>query len=707
MMHNSDAPGHSLPLHKLRQITIILVVLISLYLIFDAIRSSALFFENPRYYALKAKNGNYVRCNLKKGGFLFADSYQIGSWEQFSHRGSGNEYAPLLSREGKRIIANDHNSVRGIQSGPSNSDRWKIVVKEDSVLVGDKNGRYWNITGDSRVVTGSRNQADAFICIEMKKVIPIMDYSLILIGFFLLGTAIVLFQTPVRPVIALMLLMAASFVLTFYGIRLFNFLMIWDEQYHALIAKNLISHPFTPMFYPDPILPYDYKNWIGNHIWVHKPPLFLWQMALSIWVFGAKAWAVRVPDLVMTVLLVPVIYRMGRIIVDNRTGFWAAVFFTVSHFLFELSTGSIFTDHNDFAFIFYITLSIWSWLEYEFSTGKNGQLRFVLLTGLFAGAAILVKWLPGLLVYSGWGLAIITSATARKKIKSYVHLLLGLLITVIVSLPWQIYILTRFPQESKFEFQFFTNHFSQPLDGHNGDGLGWHYYLSNFSDIFSVSLLTWLLLSVIFLLIINRRPIGYGLLGMVVIVFTFYSIAATKMPAFPVITISVILLVYATLFSLSERIIPLFVPGRFLQILLMTCIVLNVAVCQYRLNDKYSNYYTERGNRESCISQRAMFAGLYREFSSIVPMKQQPSYVILNCPWEEIPHLMFFTDVRAAYDKIDDNKLNFLKSRKDLKIGYIVISDQPIPENILRDDSILKIRFSKPISLNDLGKCLH
>ena len=185
-MHNSDAPSHSQPRYNLRQITTILVVLISLCLIFDAIRSSKLFFENPRYYTLKAKNGNYVRCNLKKGGFLFADSYQIGSWEQFSHRGSENEYTPLLSREGKRIIVNDHNSVRGIQSGPSNSDRWKIVVKGDSVLVGDKNGRYWNITGDSRVVTGSRNRADAFICIEMKKVIPILDYFLILIGFFLL-----------------------------------------------------------------------------------------------------------------------------------------------------------------------------------------------------------------------------------------------------------------------------------------------------------------------------------------------------------------------------------------------------------------------------------------------------------------------------------------------------------------------------------------
>jgi hypothetical protein len=68
---------------------------------------------------------------------------------------------------------------------------------------------------------------------------------------------------------------------------------------------------------------------------------------------------------------------------------------------------------------------------------------------------------------------------------------------------------------------------------------------------------------------------------------------------------------------------------------------------------------------------------------------------------------MFYTTIKAAYYKIDDNQLNFLKSRKDLKIGYIVFSDQPIPENIRTDDSILKIRFSKSISVNDLGKCLQ
>ncbi len=71
-----------------------------------------------------------------------------------------------------------------------------------------------------------------------------------------------------------------------------NYLLPWDERYHALVAKNLIEHPLLPALYENPILPYDYKQWAGNHIWVHKQPVTLWGMALSIKLFGTNVIAV-------------------------------------------------------------------------------------------------------------------------------------------------------------------------------------------------------------------------------------------------------------------------------------------------------------------------------------------------------------------------------------------------------------------------------
>jgi 4-amino-4-deoxy-L-arabinose transferase len=684
-----------------------LIVIVSFFLLKDLGENNSLFFKNPGFLSFKAKNGNYICCDLLKDEVLVADRYQVGPWEQFSMKKQAGEYFTFITSKGKRVGTDDQNNLRGISGGPSDRSSWKIEKNGDSILIRDKNGRYWNLTGDSRVVTGPREKADSFIRMDFNKEIPFQDYILVIMGFVFLGFAIVLFQTRLKPWIALLSLMVAAFFLTLYCIRIFDFLMMWDEQYHALVARNMISHPFKPMLYSDPVLPYDYTNWIGNHIWLHKQPLFLWQMAFSIWMFGAKAWAVRFPDLVMTVLLIPAIYRMGLIVADNRTGFWAALFVTVSHFLFRLISGATFTDHNDVAFLFYITMSLWSWLEYDYRTGKSGQMKFVILTGLLAGAAVLVKWLPGLLVYSGWGLSLILSKKSRKEMKCYLHILLSFLITIIVALPWQIYILLKFPLESRYEFRLTSSHFLTPIEGHGGNGLGWYYYIENFRQSFSVSPLTWMILAVIFVLIAKRKRLAVSLLFMVAIVFVFYSAAATKMPAFTFITLSIILLVYASLFTVTERFLAIFVSSRVMQILLMTAIMMNIVALHYQLNEKYSGFYTEKGNTEHCISQREKFAGLYRELGTIIPESQQSNFIIINCPWEEIPHLMFYTTIKAAYDKVDDNQLNILKSRKDLKIGYIVFSDKPIPENILKDDSILKIRFSKGISVNDLGKCLH
>ena len=620
----------------------IAIILFFLFLI-NLIEKNSLFFRNPDFFSFKARNGNFISCDLDRGGILVADRQQAGIWEQFLPKLKADGDYLLASSDEKWIGTDDQNYLKGVSGGNIYNASWKIEKNGDSVLIRNKSGRYWHLAEDSRIVATPREMASSFIRLEPNRVIPFQDYVLVIIGIVFLVIAIVFFQTRYPPYIALVILMTAAFFLTLYCIRIFDFLMVWDEQYHALVARNMISHPFKPMLYADPVLPYDYKNWIGNHIWLHKQPLFLWQMAFSIWVFGIKAWAVRFPDLIMTVLLVPVIYRMGLIVNDNRTGSWAAFFFTVSHFLFRLITGSTFTDHNDVAFLFYIALSIWSWLEYEHRKGKRGQLKFIILTGLFTGTAVLVKWLPGLLVYSGWGLSIILSRKSRKEMRYYIHFLLSFLITIIVALPWQIYTLLKFPLESRYEFNVTSSHFLNPIEGHSGDGLGWYYYIKNFNETFSISPFIWIVLAFIFVLIAKRKKLAVILLFMVAIVFLFYSAAATKMPAFTFIILPIILLVYASFFTLAEWFLCIFIPSRFLQILLMTIIVINTAAIHYRLDEKYCDFYPEKGNIQHCISQRGKYAGLYREFGSIIPESKQSNFVILNCPWQEIPQLMFYT----------------------------------------------------------------
>src|SRR5687767_15833441 len=101
-----------------------------------------------------------------------------------------------------------------------------------------------------------------------------------------------------RPRMAALLLVALALLLRGYAAA-DPHLHEWDERYHAVVAKNLLRHPLRPTLYDDPVRPYDNRDWLASHLWLHKPPLALWTMAGSVGVFGANEAAVRLPSIVL------------------------------------------------------------------------------------------------------------------------------------------------------------------------------------------------------------------------------------------------------------------------------------------------------------------------------------------------------------------------------------------------------------------------
>ncbi|TXI87502.1 MAG: hypothetical protein E6Q37_02070, partial [Crocinitomicaceae bacterium] len=125
----------------------------------------------------------------------------------------------------------------------------------------------------------------------------------------------------------------------------------WDEQFHALVGKNLAENPLFPKLYPSNPLGLKSSIWADSVIWLHKQPLFMWQMALSIKLFGNTVFAVRFPSVIFHGLLVVSVYRIGVLILDRNVGFIAALLVMHSTFLLGLLSGRIGTDHNDFVFL--------------------------------------------------------------------------------------------------------------------------------------------------------------------------------------------------------------------------------------------------------------------------------------------------------------------------------------------------------------------
>ena len=106
------------------------------------------------------------------------------------------------------------------------------------------------------------------------------------------------------------------------------------------------------MLYVNPVLDYDYKLWCCNHIWLNKQPLFLWQMALSMKVFGINEFGLRFPSALLGAIQVLLVYRIGSIALSRRVGYIAAFLFALNHFNLELTSGSFGRDHNDLVFAF-------------------------------------------------------------------------------------------------------------------------------------------------------------------------------------------------------------------------------------------------------------------------------------------------------------------------------------------------------------------
>jgi 4-amino-4-deoxy-L-arabinose transferase-like glycosyltransferase len=302
--------------------------------------------------------------------------------------------------------------------------------------------------------------------------------------------------------LSLLFLLLAGFLLRLLMAALDPFLHNWDEKFHALVAKNLMEYPLKPMLRVDPIMPYDIHAWCCNHIWLHKQPLFMWQMAMSMKIFGVNEIAVRLPSVGMGTLSIWLIFDLARHWTKNNTvAYFSALLFSFSFFQLELTSGRQGMDHNDVAFAFYVTAGIWAFTKYI----RSGYLiKWGLLLGCFVGCAILNKWLTGLLAFGGWGVYLLLEQQLRTDWTKWLHLLLALLVCLFVFMPWQIYISHEFPVESAFEYKFNKRHLSESIEGHEGD-----YWFHLYKMPFIYGFFLWLFIPIgVFAFFSNRNVNG-------------------------------------------------------------------------------------------------------------------------------------------------------------------------------------------------------
>lgn len=505
----------------------------------------------------------------------------------------------------------------------------------------------------------------------------------LVIGGCILAVSILTFRKSEK--LGLSLLLIGALIIGYFAGNLNHYLELWDEQFHALVAKSMSSTPLTPRLFPEAILPYNYTHWTYNYIWLHKQPLFLWQMALSIKLFGANEMAVRIPSILLHAIIPIFVYRIGKITINKEVGFIAAILITTSYFPLELITGEFATDHNDISFLFYVTGSFWAWFEYQ----RSKEFKYIIFLGLFAGGAVLVKWLMGLIVYVIWSITnLISLRLGTFKKEHILPMIQSSFVSLLVFLPWQIYIHFKFPKEASYELGLNGRHFFEAVEEHTGDFS--YHFKEGLSILYgSGDAIPFMILIGLILLIWKSNHLKMGVfIGVsVVFVYLFFSIAATKMIAFTIIVMPFIYLGLATLISATIQ----FISDKFKRPILysITIPIITIILGYTAINlDKLESNHTNREPKEkqnwsAKTDEKELILGLNKTLND-------GKYVIFNCNislYSNIP-IMFYTD-HLAYLHVPSKKDLAIVKKNRLKVA--IFNAGNLPEYILEDNSIRKI----------------
>ncbi len=510
-----------------------------------------------------------------------------------------------------------------------------------------------------------------------------------LIPYFISGTILLIatFYFNRNEKLGVSLLFIGALGMGFFIALLDPYLILWDEQYHALVAKNLLENPLRPTLFLNPILEVDYSNWTANEVWLHKQPLFLWQMALSLKIFGINELAVRIPSIIMHAVLPVLIYRIGKICLNANIGFYAGLFLAIAYYPLDLVAGRLTTDHNDVAFLFYITASFWAWFEYNHSN----KIYWLVLIGLFSGCAILVKWLVGLLVYFAWTIIKLVNANSLSTLlRSIKPILQSLLITILIALPWQLFILHQYPVESNYEFILNSKHFFEDVELHGG-GLLFHFIatkrLYGSGDI--IPLLTALGILIMYIKL-KSRDHKIMIFASIAAVYAFYTMATTKMMSFCIIVCPFIFLAWSSTFEFIFSWIRSKITSEYIinsikvMVMIPFCFLLN------DLNKIQTNHTVQASfdaiGRNKELTEMKLIRQIQDRFST-------NKHVVFNMNITTNGHipLMFYTDL-TAYDYIPTEEQ--IASVRSSGYDVAVLDIGNLPEYIRIDKDIDLIQIS-------------
>ncbi|HEX2857731.1 MAG TPA: glycosyltransferase family 39 protein, partial [Propionibacteriaceae bacterium] len=213
----------------------------------------------------------------------------------------------------------------------------------------------------------------------------------------------------------------------------------------------------------------------GNSITVDKPPAALWVMGLSVRLFGLSSWSILVPEALMGVASVGVLYAAVRrsLGFDRATGrfrptmraHWAGLVGAVVFALTPAATLMFRFNNPDALLVLLETLGAYCVIR----ATETASRRWLALAGVAIGFGFLTKMLQAFIVLPAFvvAYAVAAPATWRRKVWD----LLVAFGAMLVSLGWYVAVVELVPASARpYIGGSQTNSFLELVFGYNGFG---------------------------------------------------------------------------------------------------------------------------------------------------------------------------------------------------------------------------------------------
>jgi hypothetical protein len=286
-------------------------------------------------------------------------------------------------------------------------------------------------------------------------------------------------------------------------------------------------------------------------------------------------------------------------------------------------------------------------------------------------------------VFGGWGLYVLLSPERRGVLKSYAHMALAFVVSVVVFGPWQLYIMHRFPVESAWSYHYNVAHISDAL-GHEGP---WNYHFIILWFLYQMVLVYLAAIGIVASLICKEynRKFSLSYLMMILVIYGFFSYVACKMPGF-VYPVSGLMYGMIAIGFFNVMLIPS-VFKKFwptVRPYITPCLLLLVGFLGLRPLKIIDARKDDNAARNRKINNTHVYKNLDPELVK--------NYVIINCLPHEQLELMYHAGGNAYLYFPDKPVLDSLKAT-GLKFAAFEFNPQYVlPDYILNDPEIIKIK---------------